>query len=206
MNRLGQYVRLGLVLAAGVLPLYAASDTQDFVRSSGWVFGDFNGDQRPDVALSRAGRGDARGFRQQVRILFGVSGETSFEFHSRTAHVQLGARDVDGDHDRDIVIEEPLTRVPIGIWINDGDGSFHEGDLASFGSAFRGRGPASFERPGARYDSFPEISEQSSPSVLPVASSVYREKRGAAVCVVDHARPLEPTPWGRRSRAPPFFA
>jgi len=173
------------------------------VRSSGWVFSDFNGDHRPDLAFSGEARSDARGFRQHVRILFAVSGEASFEFHSRTAHVRLGARDVDGDHDRDIVIEDPLTRAPIGVWINDGTGAFREGDLSDFKSACRGRGTISLEYRAARRDSFPEISEQSSPSVLPVASAGYQEHRGGKVFIALQGWRLSATPTGRRSRAPP---
>ena len=39
---------------------------------------------------------------------------------------------MDGDNDGDLVVFEPLSSQPIGVWINDGAGSFHEGRLADF--------------------------------------------------------------------------
>ena len=72
--------------------------------------------------------------------------QTSFHFLSPGAKVELSSQDVDGDNDGDLVVFEPLSSQPIGVWINDGAGSFHEGRLADFrklwserpGSAWRG--------------------------------------------------------------------
>jgi hypothetical protein len=58
------------------------------------------------------------------------------------AKIELSSRDVDGDQDRDLVILEPVSRKPIGVWINDGAGVFHEGNLADF-QALLGRGSSS---------------------------------------------------------------
>jgi hypothetical protein len=60
---------------------------------------------------------------------------------------------VDGDRDGDLIVFEPFSSQPIGVWLNDGAGSFHEGRLADFrklwsdqpGSAWRAR----FQRIGA---------------------------------------------------------
>ena len=117
---------------------------------SGWVLADLNGDQNVDLATARSGRHDANGYTQEVRITLGAFQQTSFHFLSPGATVELSSQDVDGDDDGDLVVFEPLSSQPIGVWINDGAGSFHEGRLADFrnlwserpGSAWRGRHPA----------------------------------------------------------------
>ena len=40
----------------------------------------------------------------------------------------LLVRDVDGDNDRDLLILEPGSRRPVGVWLNDGAGHFTEGE------------------------------------------------------------------------------
>ena len=116
---------------------------------SGWVLADLNGDQNVDLATARSGGHDANGYAQEVRITLGAFHQTSFHFLSPGATVELSSQDVDGDNDGDLVVFEPLSSQPIGVWINDGAGSFHEGRLADFrnlwserpGSAWRGRVP-----------------------------------------------------------------
>jgi len=96
------------------------------------VLTDLNGDQNIDLATAKSGRRDARGYSQEVKVRLGAFQETSFRFQSRGAKIKLISRDVDGDHDSDLVVFEPLSSQPIGVWINDGAGSFHEGRLADF--------------------------------------------------------------------------
>jgi hypothetical protein len=114
---------------------------------SGWVLADLNGDESADLATASSGRHDASGYAQEVRIQLGPFEQTSFHFQSRGAIVELSSRDVDGDRDGDLIVFEPFSSQPIGVWLNDGAGSFHEGRLADFqklwsdrpGSAWRGR-------------------------------------------------------------------
>ncbi|HEY2843176.1 MAG TPA: hypothetical protein VGJ09_05980 [Bryobacteraceae bacterium] len=128
-----------LLLAASGLHLSAAGvrDPQFLAPPSspsvsGWVLADLNGDQQVDLATASWGRSDAGGYAQEVRVTLGAFRETSFHFRSRGAIVELSSRDVDGDHDGDLIVFEPLSNQPIGVWINDGAGSFHEGSLADF--------------------------------------------------------------------------
>ena len=114
----------------------------DFPAVSGWVLSDLNGDQNADLATARSGRHDANGYAQEVSITLGAFQQTSFRFLSPGATIELSSRDVDGDQDRDLVILEPLSREPIGVWINDGAGLFHEGNLADF-QALLGHGRSS---------------------------------------------------------------
>jgi hypothetical protein len=122
----------GLGLAATVPVVHALPNTLDSTVVSGWVLADLNGDHNVDLATARSGRHDVNGYTQEVRITLGAFQQTSFHFRSPGATVELTTRDVDGDHDGDLIVFEPLSSQPIGVWINDGAGSFHEGRLADF--------------------------------------------------------------------------
>ena len=126
-------------VGVGELPVPPGSPSQ-----SGWVLADLNGDQNVDLATARSGGHDAGGYAQEVRITLGAFEQTSFRFLSRGATVELSSQDVDGDNDGDLVVFEPLSSQPIGVWINDGAGSFHEGRLADFRNLWS-------ERPGSAW-------------------------------------------------------
>ena len=130
---------LFLLIAGSALKLAAAALNSseppflpDAPSSSGWVLADLNGDQNVDLATARSGGHDANGYAQEVRITLGAFRQTSFHFLSPGATVELSTRDVDGDDDGDLIVFEPLSSQPIGVWLNDGAGSFHEGRLADF--------------------------------------------------------------------------
>jgi hypothetical protein len=123
---------IGSGLGFAAPQVHDLSHALDSRRVSGWVLADFDGDLRPDLATGRSAQRDAQGYAQEVRINLGAFKESSFTFHSRAAKVDFLAWDIDGDDDGDIVIVETLSRRPVGVWINDGAGSFAEGDLAKF--------------------------------------------------------------------------
>jgi len=138
-----------LALAGGGLTLAAAPAVHELpgpadpVSVSGWVLADLNGDQNVDLATARSGRHDLNGYAQEVRIKLAGFQQTSFRFQSRGAIVELSTLDVDGDDDGDLIVFEPLSTQPIGVWLNDGRGTFHEGRLADFRKLWSdGPGPA----------------------------------------------------------------
>ena len=132
--------RLLLLLAAGgaFQAFGAGVSTPELPTSSGapsvsgWVLADLNGDRQIDLASASSGLSNEGGYAQEVRVTLGDSQETSFHFQSRGANVELSCRDVDGDHDGDLIVFEPLSNQPISVWLNDGAGSFHEAPLAKF--------------------------------------------------------------------------
>jgi hypothetical protein len=94
--------------------------------SSGWAVGDLNGDGETDVLVSReVGQSDT-GYLYRVELkLSNSEGSGSFTFENTDAlGVNIAAVDVDGDHDLDLIISDPFSRQRIGVWINDGKGSF----------------------------------------------------------------------------------
>jgi len=161
-----------LALASSGLSLAADHDLPSPLDSpavSGWVLADLNGDQNVDVATALPGRHDANGYTQEVRITLGAFQQTSFHFQSRGATVELSSLDVDGDHDGDLVVFEPLSSQPIGVWLNDGAGSFHEGRLADFRKLWSEQpGPA--WRASVERLALPAISEERTQSLTPPAA------------------------------------
>jgi hypothetical protein len=121
-----------LALAVSGVGLAAAAPDLPGSLESGWVLADLNGDHNVDLATARSGLHDASGYAQEVRVTLGAFRQTSFNFQSSTATVELSTRDVDGDDDGDLIVFEPLSSQPIAVWLNDGAGTFHEARLADF--------------------------------------------------------------------------
>ncbi|MBZ5676493.1 MAG: hypothetical protein LAP61_19830 [Acidobacteriia bacterium] len=165
--------RLLLLALAGTGLAVSAHDlpgTLDSLKVSGWVLSDLNGDQNVDLATARSSRHDANGYAQEVSVTLGAFQQTSFRFLSPGATIELSSRDVDGDQDRDLVILEPLSREPIGVWINDGAGLFHEGNLADFEALLgHGRSSRSLLAPHQRL-ALLAISEERIQLAVPVVS------------------------------------
>jgi hypothetical protein len=87
------------------------------------VMADFNGDHKPDLATL--------GMRDQIQVQLGAGQFPIFNLLTHPSANRLSARDLDGDNDRDLVLESP-SNVPLEVWINDGAGNFHLGDLEAF--------------------------------------------------------------------------
>ncbi len=87
------------------------------------VMADFDGDHKPDLATL--------GMLDQVQVQLGTAQFPVFTLLMRPSANRLSARDLDGDNDRDLVLESPF-HVPLEVWINDGAGNFEVGDLENF--------------------------------------------------------------------------
>src|SRR6185436_8581239 len=91
-----------------------------------------NGDRAADMAAAGPGRVDGPGYSREVSISIAGLAKTHFTVRSSSASIRLSVRDIDGDHDRDLVILESWSSKPIGIWLNDGSGHFKEGKLSEY--------------------------------------------------------------------------
>jgi hypothetical protein len=87
------------------------------------VMADFNGDHKLDLATL--------GMLDQIQVQLGAPQFPIFNLLIHPSANRLSARDLDGDNDRDLVLESPFN-VPLEVWINDGAGHFHVGDLEKF--------------------------------------------------------------------------
>jgi hypothetical protein len=105
----------------------------------GWAIADFDGDSQPDLAITKM---EAQGAGYVYWLEFELSTKREAEparqrpglpvLASSVFGLHLTPRDVDGDHDLDIVITVGIARQPVAVWINDGQGGFAEGDLALY--------------------------------------------------------------------------
>jgi hypothetical protein len=97
-----------------------------------WLSADLDGDRKPDLAR-------ATGYSHGVlEIDLWMSGDQQdpashdrFRVHSASSSIRMVSVDVDGDSDRDLVVED-LARKPLAILINDGHGRFHQAALHDF--------------------------------------------------------------------------
>ena len=105
----------------------------------GWTVADFDGDNQPDLVITQTqGRGYLLQFQLSGNREGGAPGRTLFPPLPSAFGLHLTPRDVDGDHDLDIVITSGFARQPVAVWINDGQGRFEEGDLTAYPAAEQG--------------------------------------------------------------------
>jgi hypothetical protein len=99
-----------------------------------WMIADLDGDHRPDLANSIPAGVNVQGF--QYRVEFQLSSGWASEAFTVSTSNHLGLniipRDVDGDHDLDLVITSGALRQPVGIWLNDGKGGFSQTDASLY--------------------------------------------------------------------------
>jgi hypothetical protein len=102
-------------------------------RPLGWstVVGDFNRDGTPDFAI--ADRVEHYGGGYQFRLEFSVSGlqTQTVALDSTQEALTLGASDVDNDNDLDVVVTGTLSHAIVGVWLNDGHGSFGRSNVTA---------------------------------------------------------------------------
>lgn len=108
-----------------------ASLSSHFGRSL--AIADLDGDHQPDGAvLLQSGWSSSQNFRLQLHF----TGHTNVEitFQSSNTTLAVTAWDIDNDGDYDLIVEEAVTHKPLRVWINDGNGDFHEGRVQDFPS------------------------------------------------------------------------
>src|SRR5579872_5355845 len=121
----------GTVVSAPPLPLR-------FLSHLDWAMADFDGDSQPDVAITKMeARGSGLVYLLELDLRTShTTGSTARPGLPAIASSKFGLhltpRDVDGDHDLDIVVTMGIGRQPVAVWINDGQGRFAEGDLAAY--------------------------------------------------------------------------
>jgi hypothetical protein len=93
------------------------------------VFADFDGDNKLDLAIvSAEAKNNPDGF---LRITIHALEPGAIPICGARGSERLRARDLDGDSDRDLVLET-ATAEPIAVWLNDGAGHFLPGKVADF--------------------------------------------------------------------------
>lgn len=207
--------RLILLCLAANVPALAAPRAEEanlpLVRISRWVsnwaLADLNGDHQIDVVTVQPGRSGSQGYDHQVEIRFGGAAEKSyFTFRDHSRNVSVGIRDLDGDHDGDIVIQEVWSRKLLSVWLNDGSGNFHEADRADFRATASEPDAPHVEPPGLCCDFPIGSSEQRIPYTVPESSVAGPQRFFERVISEPGLIRAHGLFSHRRSRAPPLQA
>jgi hypothetical protein len=102
-------------------------------RPFGWstAVGDLNADGRADYAVAdRVGR-RASGAQYYVELSISGIGSRSVSFDAPDEALSVSLRDVDHDHDLDLVVTALVSRAVVGVWLNDGHGRFQPAPAAA---------------------------------------------------------------------------
>ena len=187
--------RLHVILAGLALAgsLAAAGSRAQAVPSlpglagASWVIADFNGDGQPDVLLSSAAFRQTENYhRVELRLGADSAVYSSFQVTGESRALNVVARDVDGDHDLDLVITSGLANHPVGVWINDGQGVFTQGDASAYPEDIWTSLTPSLARTPALYRSVYMVREQRPGGGLP------QNIRSVPLASPSEARPARP--------------
>ena len=139
-----------LLAVAAFVPSAAAQ--RSVLSLTPWIAADFDGDHTADLVRAGSFRPDGSGFIQEISLSFSAWESRAVSVRLPSLAYNLIARDVDGDSDRDLIVEA-LTREPLAVLLNDGDGQFHEAPLGDFSELFFHRESSSWEAAARRLPS-----------------------------------------------------
>jgi hypothetical protein len=169
----------------------------------GMISADLNGDRQSDMATAGTGRRDSRGYLQDVTVRLSSSEFSTLSVHTARLVDHLSVRDLDGDTDRDLVLEA-FDREPLAILLNDGEGHFHLASLDHFRSLDRPGAP--FAESPAEEFRFPELGQGPANPTASAAIPVYRHTLASArLLASDHHRGVPAFYFHYSGRGPPAF-
>jgi len=167
------------------------------------MLGDFDGDSQIDIVTSRAERLPGHEYSHVVSLRLSGSSSTSFTFHDRYPNVQLNSRDIDGDHDRDIIIRESATSQPLAVWLNDGSGHFLQADLEHFRAALEEHHSSDIQLPQIDHEAAFDVGGQRIDPANMAVSVITAHARSRSPRLEIVSARAEAHDSQRRSRAPP---
>jgi len=98
---------------------------------------DFDGDNRPDIAIVVEGRSGAADNHYRIRFQLSSGGSQNIDLTAPVGGLDLSSRDVNGDDFLDVVVTTAGTNRPVAVLLNDGAGTFTASDPSAFPGAFR---------------------------------------------------------------------
>src|SRR5258708_15040220 len=122
-------VFLSLILAATSFASTPSLASGHSLWAATWTIADFDGDGQPDLLTTHP-----EGY-VELQLSSRTGASFSFPVLGGDLGISIAARDVDGDHDLDLVITARGSHRPIGVWINDGRGAFEEGNAEAYSAA-----------------------------------------------------------------------
>lgn len=168
-----QLVRRAAGTAVAVLGLIAslahcgkaqdrARYASDSPRAMPIAVGDFDGDDRPDLATVQMGQASLSHARYWIHLQFSTGLKQSIGVTAPVGGLQIASRDVNGDNRLDLVVSTAWRNEPVAVLLNEGNGNFSIHDSSAF--------PASVWAAEASMSS-PDARVQDASVVLPRCSS-----------------------------------
>jgi FG-GAP repeat protein len=154
---------VALILTATLTPQLAEAQRRNIISRSVFAFpsgftlhvsgvlGDFDGDHRADLAVAQP-QGLINGsYRYRIELFFAGRQGSGFDLESGPpGGLHMNARDVDGDHNLDLVVTAEFGRELVGVWINDGHGQFTKALAETYAQSVWPEGDRDFSAPGPK--------------------------------------------------------
>lgn len=136
------FLHIGSLLALTLaLPAFAgARGSSETLTNSSLLFADLDGDHRADaisVELDALSRANAL---YSVNLKLSTGSRETIALNVPRWGIELAARDIDGDHDVDLVISNIFTHEALQVYVNLGGGVFAPADPDSFNTVLWGEG------------------------------------------------------------------
>jgi hypothetical protein len=127
------------VLVAGAAPRTDAQITTLISDGSNlrFVYSDFDGDLRPDLAVVQSGRSDLSFTDYWVQFQLTTARPQAIRVVAPTGGLQIATWDVNGDHVPDLVLTTTWDNHAVAVLLNEGHGSFSRLDPSAYPAAFR---------------------------------------------------------------------
>jgi hypothetical protein len=165
----GIRVSLALAILFCAVPVHAAGAGARVPFGSLITTADLDGDHRPDIATAGASRREGAGYALDITLRLSSVDVGVITVRTPGIAGRITARDLDGDADRDLILES-FDRVPLAVVLNDGGGHFHQANLDDFRGRLR-RDSRSFEDPAAEPDLQTTGESPVSPAVAPAPAA-----------------------------------
>ncbi len=101
-----------------------------------FTIADFDGDHQLDRVGVQTGESNSSGTKYWIDLQLSASGPQSIPINAATDGIQIAARDVNGDHNLDLVLTTTWLHKPVAILLNDGHGVFTRIAPDAFPGAF----------------------------------------------------------------------
>jgi len=104
--------------------------------ASQFTIGDFDGDNRPDLASVQTGQSGFSDTRYFVDFRLTTGLRQTIGVRAPAGGLELTSRDVNGDSYPDVIVTTYGTNQPVAVLLNDGRGNFTQSDPSVFPGAF----------------------------------------------------------------------